>query len=130
MKRKFIAGKILLIILMGAATITALGFVIMFLWNNILTRALHVNPLSFWHALGLFALCKILFGFSRGHGGPFSWKRRMKNRLSKMSPDEREKFKEEMCRRASFWHRREGSEPFNKKTENVNKNPSDESNDY
>jgi membrane protein implicated in regulation of membrane protease activity len=38
------------------------GFLVMFLWNAIMTQAFSgVNPLDFWQSLGLLVLCRILF---------------------------------------------------------------------
>ncbi len=132
MKRKFSAGKVLLVIVLGAAAITAITFVIMTLWNRVLVEVVSVNPVSFWQAMGIFALSKILFGFGggRGHGGhPFWWNREIRQKMRNMNEEEREKFKEEMCRRMSFWHRGEETNfsSSHKKTESFNNNPADES---
>lgn len=45
-----------------------LGWVVMSLWNAILPEVLGVNTLNFQQALGLFVLCRILFGGFRGGG--------------------------------------------------------------
>jgi hypothetical protein len=46
------------------------GFLVMFLWNSIITVAVNgANPLDFWQSLGLLVLCRILFyngWFSQG----------------------------------------------------------------
>lgn len=132
MERKFSAGKFLLMVPLAAAAIIAIGFVVMYLWNTVLAEAIPVNVISFWQALGIFILAKILFGFrgGKGHGGPpFWWNKQMRRKMRNMSPEEREKFKEEMCRRMSFWHAAADhcSSPFNKNEENFNNNPSDAS---
>ncbi len=41
----------------------------MALWNNILVDVLHVGAITFWQALGIFTLAKILFGGSPGGRG-------------------------------------------------------------
>ncbi len=49
------------------------GFVVRLLWNWLLPPILGVREVTFWQALGLLALCRILFGgFGRGgsHAGP------------------------------------------------------------
>ena len=95
-----------------------LGAAVRFLWNAILPSLLDVKPISYWQAVGLLALCRILLGNfggrsmgQRGHwaqwkngnvedddtqfsGGP-PWRRKWMN----MSDDDRTKFKEEMKRR-------------------------------
>ena len=56
--------------------------------------ALRLEALTFWQAVGILALCRILFG---NFGGRPMWRsdyrRRMAQRLENMTPEEREKFK-------------------------------------
>ena len=49
-------------ILVFIAIVAALAWLIMFLWNHILTETTGVKPLNFWKAAGLLLLAKILFG--------------------------------------------------------------------
>ncbi len=73
-----------------------LAAVVQFLWNAILPDLVQVGQLSYWKAMGLLVLCRILFGGFRGaysHKPPFagrSWRDRWKN----MSEEERNRFKE------------------------------------
>ena len=49
------------------------GFVVRLLWNWLLPPIFGLREITFWQALGLLALCRILFGgFGRGasHAGP------------------------------------------------------------
>jgi hypothetical protein len=39
-----------------------LGAAVKFLWNAILPTLLGTNPISYWQAVGLLALCRILLG--------------------------------------------------------------------
>ena len=56
-----------------------------------------LRSISFWQALGLLVLSKILFGGFRPHtGGGARWRRRMIDRWEQMTPEEREKFKQGM----------------------------------
>lgn len=81
------------------------GFVVMTLWNQLLPGILHVGTITFWQAVGIFVLCKILFGFGRGHRGPGNWRRRrMEERFKTMTPEEKEKFKEQILHRCD-WRR-------------------------
>ena len=49
---------------------------------------------SYWQAMGILVLSKILFGGFRGRPGPpWYWRRRMMERWEKMTPEEREKFR-------------------------------------
>ncbi len=101
MKRGMWIGKILVLIVVGVAI--AFGFVmaVMYLWNW-LVPALFAGPIiTFWQALGLLALSKILFsGFGKGghcrnrHIG--SWRPYWKEKWNTMTPEDRERFKEKM----------------------------------
>ena len=63
------AGHIAAIILFGLAAIALFPFVVQLLWNHVLTDILPVSAISYWQALGLLALCKLLFGgFPGGRG--------------------------------------------------------------
>jgi hypothetical protein len=66
------------------------GEIVMHLWNWLLPPLFGWKTLGFWQALGLLALCRILFGGLR-HGGQ-RWRGRCRN----MSPEEREKFRRAM----------------------------------
>src|SRR5271169_4514064 len=70
------------------------GYVVMRLWNWLLpTLFAGAHLLTFWQAMGLLVLCKILFGgFRGGRGRGMHWRGRMKEKWAQMSPEEREKF--------------------------------------
>jgi Ca2+/H+ antiporter, TMEM165/GDT1 family len=76
-------------------------WIIMLLWNGILPGVITgVKVISYFQAMGILVLSKILFGGSgRGHGGG-GWRNKekwmdMKEKFSGMTPEEREKFKAE-----------------------------------
>lgn len=73
-----------------------LTFVVMWLWNAILPETIYVNTITYWQAMGILILSKILFGgFSKcGNHRPNFKKRRLINKMKNMSPEERLKFKE------------------------------------
>jgi hypothetical protein len=78
-----------------AAFLSLISFVVMSLWNCLLPGILHVGVITFWQAMGIFILCKILFGFGKG-GGPGRWggghwmRHRMEEKFKNMTPEERE----------------------------------------
>jgi hypothetical protein len=85
------ALKVLLFVVVAGAL---LGFVVMYLWNWLMPAVFGMGMITFWQALGLFVLGKLLFGgFHRHHGGRPRWGRRMQERWDQMSPEEREKFR-------------------------------------
>lgn len=95
--KKFWIKKGIIFFIIFLAAVTAFGFIVMGLWNVLLPTILGVKAISFWQALGLLLLSKILFGGFGGKrwgGGP-GWKEKMKQRCNNMTPDEREKFKAE-----------------------------------
>ncbi len=80
-----------------------LGFVVKELWNVLMPPIFGWHVLSFWQALGLLLLCKILFGGFHRHGGHDRWKNRLRERWENMTPEEQEKFKQGMrCGRRPF----------------------------
>jgi hypothetical protein len=71
------------------------GWVVMSLWNWLMPTLFSLHPITFWQAIGLLFLSRILLGgFRGGRGG--HWRHRMKERWETMSPEEREKFREGM----------------------------------
>lgn len=90
MKRKWLyrAPGILLIVI---AAVAVFGMVVQHLWNWLIPSIVGWHAISFWQAIGILLLSKILFGGFRGRNG-MHWRRRMGERWEKMSPDEREKF--------------------------------------
>jgi hypothetical protein len=75
---------------------TVFGFVTTHLWNYLMPGLFGLRTLTFWQAVGLIVLGRLLFGGfgPRFGGGP--WRRHMKERWEQMTPEEREKFREGM----------------------------------
>jgi hypothetical protein len=79
------------------------GEVVRYLWNWLLPPLFGWRQITFWQALGLLALCRILFGRIGGRGFHRSrFRSRMSERWQRMSPEEREKFREGMRGRCGF----------------------------
>lgn len=103
-----------------AAFLSFISFVVMSLWNCLLPGILHVGVITFWQAMGIFILCKILFGFGKG-GGPGRWgggghwmRHRMEEKFKNMTPEEREKFKEKWQNCGHGRWGRHGGHPYEK----------------
>ena len=91
------------------------GEIVMHLWNWNLPQIFGWREITFWQAVGLFALCRILFDGSgpigRGHSGMRRRIReridgrideRMSERWGNMSPEERERFRQGMRGRCGW----------------------------
>ena len=110
MKRIFFKNRFIFIPLAVAAFLALISFVVMQLWNALLPAILHVGVITFWQAMGIFILCKILFGFSKGRGGwgreKGPWMRqRMEEHYKQMTPEQKERFKQKMSERCGWGNR-------------------------
>ena len=91
MRRAFYIAFMLLIPLVKSA-------VLMLIWNAILPDLFHFQPINYWQALGLFILCKILFGNSPS--GKFAFRNKQfrkpdfREKFMNMSDEEKERLRE------------------------------------
>ena len=81
-----------------------IGGLVMWLWNAILPKVLNVRPITYWQAVGLLVLSRILFG--RFWGGSYRGRGQMsggpwREKWMKMTPEEREQFTQEWRNRCS-----------------------------
>jgi len=74
----------------------AVGNIVMYLWNWILPDAIGAKEITFWKAVGLFVLTRILFGGfkSRGRNSRRRKRGRWKEKWMNMSSEERSEFKQ------------------------------------
>jgi len=74
------------------------GEVVMHLWNWLLPMLFGWRQITFWQALGLLILCRILFGGFGGHGNDRRSKsrRRLEDRWEGMTPEERDKLRQSL----------------------------------
>jgi len=117
MKRAFYKGRFIFMPLAAAACLALVTYAVMVLWNCLIPAIFGYSVITFWQAMGLFVLSKLLFGFGRGGGrgcGPFGgargpWMRhKMQEKMAGMTPEERDAFKQKMRERC-------GNHPFAKK---------------
>ncbi len=87
------------------------GEIVLHLWNWLLPPLFGWRQITFWQALGLLLLCRILFGGSGWRGSVRSnlrrrmeerCARRMEERCANMTPEERERFRQRMRERWGF----------------------------
>jgi hypothetical protein len=89
--------------ILGIVLFIALGGeLVLQLWNWLLPPLFGWHVITFWQAVGILALCRILFG-SHGWRGPgrSNFRRRMRERCENMTPEQRERFRQGMRHWAS-----------------------------
>src|ERR1700747_1415624 len=82
-----------LAILAMVAFIIIGGEIVTQLWNWLLPPLFGWRLITFWQALGILVLCRILFGGLGSHrSGRSNFRRRMEERCGHMTPEERDRF--------------------------------------
>ena len=110
-KHWIVKGSLFLVI--GAAAAVGFTFVTMSLWNWLMPDLFGLRLLGFWQALGLLCLSWLFFGRFRGlgHGRHHAMKHRLAERWMRMSPEERQKFHDEMHEHWGHGRHRRGEPP-------------------
>jgi hypothetical protein len=82
--------------ILGILLVMAIGGeVVKLLWNWLLPPLFGWRPITFWQALGMLVLCRILFGGSGFHRSPRSRiRRRMAERWERLTPEQRERLRQ------------------------------------
>ena len=96
--RKFWIKRAIFIPIAIAAGVFIFGSVVMYLWNAILPAVLDIGVISFWQAIGILVLSKILFGGFRGGHSHHKWhghSPEMREKWMHLTPEEREKMRSE-----------------------------------
>jgi hypothetical protein len=75
------------------------GEVVRLLWNWLAPALFRLPQITFWQALGLLALCRILFGGLGLGGGHRTGRRRMAERCDHMTSEERERLRQRLRER-------------------------------
>jgi hypothetical protein len=101
MKRKM--KKLMVLIPIGILAVTLFGFIVMSLWNWLVPAMFGGKLITFWQALGVLVLSRLLFGGFSRHGGRKRW--RVVDNWNQLTPEEQEKF------RAGMRHRCGGRPP-------------------
>ena len=89
------------------------GEVVLQLWNWLTPSIFGWRQITFWQAIGLLALCRILFGgfgIHRGSGSHSPIRHRMADRMAdrvaerwqRMTPEERDRFRQRVRERCGF----------------------------
>ena len=110
--------KVFFFLLFGALV----AYVVMMLWNWLMPSLFGLSIIGFWQALGILVLAKLFFGFGHGswgyRGGYYGhswghykhsmWREKMQEKLKSMTPEDRERFRQEWKQRCGRW----GHYPF------------------
>src|SRR5579863_2825476 len=100
--------KIPLFIALAIVAVLVFGFIVSQLWNWLMPLLFHLPTISYVQAIGLLILSRLLFGRfgPRGGGGwrhHGRWRNLMQEKMANMTPEEREKFREEWRKRCRGW---------------------------
>jgi membrane protein implicated in regulation of membrane protease activity len=111
-------GKFLAI---AAVIILAISYIVMGLWNALIPDLFKGPVITYWQAVGLLLLSHFLLhgwgrwrypnGWRHRH-----WRNRWEERLAAMTPEEREKYKEEWRRRCGWYPGEESEKDKQSKT--------------
>ncbi len=83
-------------ILIPMAIFFALGGIVMILWNLLIPVIFGLKTITYFHALGLFLLSRILLGsFGFGNKRPPFANTKFREKMMNMTDEERQQFKEE-----------------------------------
>lgn len=93
--------KAVMFVVFAAVVFFVCGEVVCLLWNWLMPTLFHLPVIRFWQAVGLMFLSWLLFGGrrgfgARGYGYRNRWRGRMRDRWERMTPEEREKFRQGM----------------------------------
>jgi hypothetical protein len=87
--------RVLRLLPIGIAAVAVLGLLVMSLWNWLMPALFGFKQIGFWQAWGLLILSRILFGgFGSSSHRDTHVRRRMRERLARMTPEERERFRD------------------------------------
>jgi hypothetical protein len=89
-KPRVVGGKFIVFAVVALGTV---GLITFGLWNALMPAIFHLPAISFWQAMGLLLLSRILFGRL---GGPHMRKSRFVRGWNDLTPEERERFRQAM----------------------------------
>jgi hypothetical protein len=112
---RLFAAPLILVALAG------FSFITMLLWNSLLPEIVHLPQISFWQAVGLLILTRLLFGFNfPWHGHQHRMGSHLREKWEHMNPEEREEFRQRLHQRRPFWNESKNKQQDQKTSENTN----------
>jgi len=100
-------SRILKVAAIAIVGLVVFGLVVKSLWNWLMPELFGVRSITYWQALGVWILSRILLGGFQGRYNDRRWRGRLIDRWEQMSPEERAKFREGLRHR---WGAREEAE--------------------
>jgi hypothetical protein len=91
--------RILKVATIAILALGVFGLLVESLWNWLMPALFGARTITYWQALGVWILSRILFGSFHGRSHGRHWRARMIDRWEKMSPEERERFRERLRHR-------------------------------
>ena len=101
MKRSFWLLRGLKFLFFAGLFVVATLLLTRYLWNALVPLLFHGPAISLGQTFGLLVLTRLLFGGWGGRGGGWAqkrraWQQRMAGRMENLSPEAREKFRQQM----------------------------------
>jgi hypothetical protein len=92
---------------LALAAIVLFALVTMLLWNALLPALFNFSEITFWQAAGLLILARLFFGGMHPRWNRRSWHtdHELRNKIAKMSPEERKEFFRKMHYNRAVWCR-------------------------
>jgi len=127
--RKHRGFRIVFMIFIGLSIAALLALAVMLLWNWLIPTIFAGGPvITYWQALGLMVLAKILFGGFKPHPPPIcgtdkqnTWKEKLRKKWDNMDPEKREKIRNNMFSRFHGFDKEEPSPDDSKESSDVDK---------
>jgi hypothetical protein len=92
-------SRILKVAAIAIVALGVFGLVVKSLWNWLMPELFGIRAITYWQALGVWILSRILLGGFHGRRGDRHWRARLIDRWEQMSPEERARFREGLRRR-------------------------------
>jgi hypothetical protein len=90
--------RIVKLLVLAPFAVAAFGLGVMALWNWVVPPVIGWREVTFWQALGLLLLTRIMVGGMGSDGSHRGSRRRIMERWEQMTPEERERFREGLRR--------------------------------
>jgi hypothetical protein len=87
-------SRILKVAAIAIVALGVFGLVVKSLWNWLMPELFGIRPITYWQALGVWILSRILLGGFHGRHSGRHWRARLIDRWEQMSPEERARFRE------------------------------------